>query len=415
MGGRQRKSAGKKSTGQSSTTTTNDKDFGTKLQQNNIIYTAFDARAADDAVKIRELLDQPRASEPPNQLAYNRYLVLTEDYENELAVEISAYPLLSKRTAEREVSGYFQKPIPLEPQQLSVPTVTEPREDVDFNARAHRKTRARIRHAVAVAVEGPREVVDNSKSRKTWKRNSRWRLWLGKFFPALDKDQDSERRRYEHLQNRGQGHPNILKYFGRSPPECELLRSGLLLEYHLRGTHSACFGKLDAIGVPETERRCWPYQAVSAVDYIHSRGVVHGDIGVHNFLVHDDGRLILCDFARSILYELDRGKRLFEGQSSRDIYRHLRDREFPDLSMVALPLRCIVKKCWKLPGYKARDALAELGLVRSAGESGEQGQSLIRRRWGSVAIHEVEGRSVTALWLSCAKISDKSDIDGALR
>ena len=111
MGGRQRKSAGKKSTGQSSsTTTTTDKDFGTKLQQNNIAYTAFDARAADDVAEVRKLLDQPRASEPPDQLAYNRYLVLTEDYENELAVEISAYPLLSKRMAQREVSGYFQRP-----------------------------------------------------------------------------------------------------------------------------------------------------------------------------------------------------------------------------------------------------------------------------------------------------------------
>lgn len=143
----------------------------------------------------------------------------------------------------------------------------------------------------------------------------------------------------------------------------------------------------------------WPYQAVSAVDYILSRGVVHGDIGLHNFLVHDDGRLILCDFAGSgmkgllptisagvryanpqrsgnpystaeddifalgtVLYELDRGERLFEGQSSRDIYRHLRDRKFPDLSTVALPLRCIIKKCWTLPGYKASDALAELGM-----------------------------------------------------
>jgi serine/threonine protein kinase len=138
---------------------------------------------------------------------------------------------------------------------------------------------------------------------------------------------------------------------------------------------------------------------VSAVDYIHSRGVVHGDIGLHNFLLHDDGRLILCDFAGSgmeglpatigagvryanphysenphstaeddifalgtVLYELDCGKRLFEGQSSRDIYRHLRDLEFPDLSMAPLPLRDIIKKCWSLPGYKASDALTELGM-----------------------------------------------------
>jgi hypothetical protein len=109
MGGRQRKSAGK-STGQSSTTTTTNKDFGTKLQQNNIVYTAFDARAPDDVDDVRALLDQPRESEPPELLDYQRYLVVTEDYENELGVEISAYPLLAKRTSrEVEISGYFQR------------------------------------------------------------------------------------------------------------------------------------------------------------------------------------------------------------------------------------------------------------------------------------------------------------------
>jgi hypothetical protein len=45
-----------------------------------------------------------------------------------------------------------------------------------------------------------------------------------------------------------------------------------------------------------------------------------------------------------------------------------------------------------------------LRLVRSAGESGEQGQSRSRRQWSSVAVYEVEGRSVTALWLSWVKL-----------
>ena len=51
----------------------------------------------------------------------------------------------------------------------------------------------------------------------------------------------------------------------------------------------------------------------------------------------------------TVLYQLDSGKQLFEGQGSQDIYRHLRDREFPDLSMVPLPLRHIIEKCWTLP------------------------------------------------------------------
>lgn len=44
MGGRGRKSAGRKSTGQSSSTatTTTDKDFGPQLQRNNIVHAASD-------------------------------------------------------------------------------------------------------------------------------------------------------------------------------------------------------------------------------------------------------------------------------------------------------------------------------------------------------------------------------------
>jgi hypothetical protein len=67
MGIRARKSAGKKSTRQSSSRiTTTDTKFGKKLQQNNIICTSFDAQAPDDVAEIRELLDQTRESEPPD-------------------------------------------------------------------------------------------------------------------------------------------------------------------------------------------------------------------------------------------------------------------------------------------------------------------------------------------------------------
>ncbi|WEW59005.1 hypothetical protein PRK78_004473 [Emydomyces testavorans] len=246
---------------------------------------------------------------------------------------------------------------------------------------------------------------------------------VAKTFPPLDEDQHTERKIYEHLQKDGGGHPNVLRYFGRSPPDNELLRGGLLFEYHRRGILSAYFGKMETLGVSEAERRwfvditftflestegslisqpihnySWPYQAVSAVAYIHSRGVVHADIGLHNFLIHDDGRLILCDFAGSgmeglpntiaggvrysnpkydqrlystaeddvfalgtVLYELECGKRLYEGQSDQDIARQLRNQEFPDLYMIALPLRSVIEKCWTLEGYKADEAEAELG------------------------------------------------------
>ncbi|KAH7408975.1 hypothetical protein BKA64DRAFT_720342 [Cadophora sp. MPI-SDFR-AT-0126] len=84
-------------------------DFGPQLQRNNVIYTALDARAPDDVADVREFLDRTRESEPPGHLAYKQYLVNTEGLNNELTVEISAYPLIAKRTsAEQEISGYMQ-------------------------------------------------------------------------------------------------------------------------------------------------------------------------------------------------------------------------------------------------------------------------------------------------------------------
>lgn len=132
--------------------------------------------------------------------------------------------------------------------------------------------------------------------------------------------------------------------------------------------------------------------------YIHSKGVVHADLGLHNFLLHDDGRLILCDFAGSgldglppnvsagvrylnplfemddasekddifalgtVLYELNRGELLFNGKSDQEITQYLRNRQFPDLSLVSSPLRQVIEKCWRSPeDYKASNAVIELG------------------------------------------------------
>jgi serine/threonine protein kinase len=117
------------------------------------------------------------------------------------------------------------------------------------------------------------------------------------------------------------------------------------------------------------------------VAYIHFKGVVHRDLGLYNFLLHNDGRLILCDFAGSglddlppnvsagvrylnplfdsdypserddvfalgtVLYELDRGERLFDGKSDQKIRQCLCNKQFPDLSLVSSLLRRVIKKC----------------------------------------------------------------------
>ena len=108
--GRGRKSIGTRSIKQSSTATATDKDFGPQLQRNNVVFTSIDVREAYDAAEIRELLDRPRESEPPDEFAYKKYLVATEGMNNELTIQTAAYPLLSKPiSCEAGISGYGQR------------------------------------------------------------------------------------------------------------------------------------------------------------------------------------------------------------------------------------------------------------------------------------------------------------------
>ncbi len=108
--GRGRRSTGKKSLEESSTTTTTDKDFGPQLQRNHVVFASIDARAPTDIDRVRESLDKPRESEPPDDIDYQRYLVTTEGYQNEATIQASAYPLLAKRASPQvEISGYSQR------------------------------------------------------------------------------------------------------------------------------------------------------------------------------------------------------------------------------------------------------------------------------------------------------------------
>lgn len=75
-----------------------------------------------------------------------------------------------------------------------------------------------------------------------------------KKFGLRDQNLHSEKRIYETLQNHGNEHPNILKYYGSVPPEYELFKGGLLFEYHHRGSVMKCLDKLDTLGITMAER-----------------------------------------------------------------------------------------------------------------------------------------------------------------
>ena len=142
-----------------------------------------------------------------------------------------------------------------------------------------------------------------------------------------------------------------------------------------------------------------PRQLASALALVHSLGVVHGDLGLHNLLLTDKGDIVLCDFAGSgidgrqtyvahsmrysdpcrrledvtqqhdvfalgsLMYELVRGELLFEGLEDEEIYNRLERKEVPDISELPMPLRGVIEKCWLDPTYTAQDALRDLGTL----------------------------------------------------
>lgn len=92
---------------------------------------------------------------------------------------------------------------------------------------------------------------------------------------------------YQHLPK----NPNIL--------DClEITEQGLHFPYHQLGDLRTYLSTHQA---SEDIRHLWIKNAIDAVVFIHSHGVVHADIGPRNFLVADNLSLKLCDFAGSII------------------------------------------------------------------------------------------------------------------
>ncbi|PYH96917.1 kinase-like protein [Aspergillus ellipticus CBS 707.79] len=165
--------------------------------------------------------------------------------------------------------------------------------------------------------------------------------------PVLGNLQAAEKRIYERLGT----HPFILRYYGEYSPKENGLPRGLVFPY------------------------LWPLQAAEAIRYIHSKGVVHSDIGCHNFLVQDDGSLALADFGGSgiddtravvsystryarpcveddesrevddlyalgtVIYEISVGYQLYPESSSREVRKLLHRGQYPDLQGLAPEIR----------------------------------------------------------------------------
>lgn len=198
---------------------------------------------------------------------------------------------------------------------------------------------------------------------------------------------DVERRVYERL-NSGTQHDGLLKYYGS-------LDQGLILEY-------ACNKSLrDYVAhhkeQPLPRRLSWAEQLAASVRFIHTKGILHGDISCNNAFLDESLKLKLGDFAGSSiddepplvcydishehpdltdisikselfalgssLYEIMTGSKPYQGFSASSIRNAYRANTFPDLRRLEA-LGNVITGCWNRE-YHSSDAV--LAAIRSEG------------------------------------------------
>lgn len=100
-----------------------------------------------------------------------------------------------------------------------------------------------------------------------------------------------EKRIYERFKHHG-GHRGLLQYYG--PFEL-----GIRLEYAGLGNLRAYFKINDKIHAKDRLR--WSQQITSALAFVHSMNIIHGDLTCHNICLDDNQNAKLLDFGGSSL------------------------------------------------------------------------------------------------------------------
>ncbi|EPE06830.1 serine threonine protein kinase [Ophiostoma piceae UAMH 11346] len=92
------------------------------------------------------------------------------------------------------------------------------------------------------------------------------------------------------------GHPHVVRCVRMEEDD----RGGrIILERATHGALRVYFHKEEGRQATMAERVRWCHQVASAVVYMHSKGVVQGDLGGRNILLREDRTVCLCDFAGS--------------------------------------------------------------------------------------------------------------------
>ncbi|KAI0382070.1 kinase-like protein [Hypomontagnella monticulosa] len=114
--------------------------------------------------------------------------------------------------------------------------------------------------------------------------------------PSVAHDYSVERRILEWLGE----HPRIVRYLGW----LDDFPTGLLLEEASNGSLQDYLDHNEKETIPMDIRKKWFQQTIESISYIHSRGVIHGDLRPENFLLTSSLDIRLCDFGKSNCEEL---------------------------------------------------------------------------------------------------------------
>jgi serine/threonine protein kinase len=181
---------------------------------------------------------------------------------------------------------------------------------------------------------------------------------------------------------------------------------GLLLQYYPYGSLKEYFVSPEVVRRPPDldQKKRWASQAVRGLEYIHSRKVIHGDVGIKNLLLSNQKDLKFSDFGGSsidrskllvepspcyhrphswrypiegvdsleetwqlptmkvdtfavgtVLYEIFTGSLLHKDKGYDEVRRIFTRQEYPDLSDIPIPeVKRTIRTCWA-EGYESMD------------------------------------------------------------
>ena len=181
-----------------------------------------------------------------------------------------------------------------------------------------------------------------------------------------------ETRIYDRL-NDGEVHDGLLKYYGSS-------RDGIILGYACNNSLRLYIAQQGGRRIPLSLRLRWAEQLIATLSFIHSKGVLHGDISCNNAFLNEELNLKLGDFAGSsidgelvlvcyetshehpemtdisikselfalgsTLYEIMIGSRPYKGNSDFAIKAAYKEGNFPNLANLDA-LSYVITNCWQ--------------------------------------------------------------------